>query len=177
MNHTTFLEFHAAVLTLIQARLPELKAVTAYERLPEHAAVPRALVEVPDGNGDIGTEQYQCRISFSIYLVGDPRDEPAAKLAIRALAARASARLNGQHPGTAGGSLEVKGAYFDFLDATGENAQGRNSAGAIECWRVDCECGAVLEEDIWESWPAHEVEIIFADGVPEYKQPMLGDAP
>jgi hypothetical protein len=169
VQHTTFKEFHAALCAKVKERIPELKSVEAYSRVEAHAKVPFAMVEVtditPDDNGDIGTEQYAARVAFSIYLLGDSRNEPEAKLAIRALAARVSARMRGQHLGVAGGTVEIRGAYADFIAASGYNANGANAARFFEVWRVDASVVIYLEEDCW-NWPEHDVEFVFAEGVP-----------
>ena len=179
MNHTTFTELHAALLETIAAVAPELKAVTAYERLPERATVPRAMLEVtdaqPDGaEGDIGTEQFAVRVSFSVFVIGDPREEAAAKLAVRSLAVALGARLNRRHPGggVIGGNILCKGIYPDVVAAAGRNAAGRNAAAFVEVMRVDCEVSAVLLPDVWD-WPDEEVQIVMAEGIPEFIAPPV----
>lgn len=173
---TTFTELLAAVVAKIKAVAPALKDVTAYERLSDRAAVPRAMVEVieilPDDTGDNGSEQYAAKLTFSIYVLGDPRGETAAKLAIRALACELSAKLHRLHPGVPAGLIMVKGCYPDFVTAGGSNAQGRNASGFVEVQRIDCEVSALFLPSVWD-WPAEEVELIFDDGEPGVVAPEL----
>ncbi|MDR2513484.1 MAG: hypothetical protein LBD01_06800 [Puniceicoccales bacterium] len=60
---------------------------------------------------------------------------------------------------TAGVCSPTIGAYFDFIEAGGNNANGRNAAGFVEVWRVDAESVLIIGEHDYQ-WPEQRVEFI-----------------
>jgi hypothetical protein len=168
MNHTTFTGLHAALLAKIAATEPALKAVTGYEPIAETAALPRAILEISDitslgeTDGDTGNEQFDAIVAFSIYLVGEARDRPAARLALQTLAVHLAARLNHAHPSSAehpitGGNIAVKGVYPDIITAAGRNANGANAAAFRQVQRIDADVPVLFKPE--PATPTFEWEI------------------
>lgn len=158
-------ELHEAIKTGLRDAFPTtgtgaVPTIDYYGRQGERIVTPAILFEltaiVPGNVGDdIGTEQFNATLEFSVYVMVSYR-ETAAKLAVRALVARTIAKLRGQRWGQRVTKADVQGGFPDqFINTAG----GKSPNESYEMWRVDFTHDGLIDVSTWDPSGAVPTEV------------------
>lgn len=165
-----------AINTHLAAVLPKPAELHAadHERYTPATPLPAAITEISDitildPDGDDGTERLCVTIALSTFVIytsaGSEREN---RIAVRALTLRLAQSLRYKFKHVTISQPRVTDIATDYLNASGDNAQGANNASLVECQRIDWEADGYIGSDIWENWTADPAasEVTIADGIP-----------
>lgn len=146
---------HESIKAALRAHFPTnganaVPTVDYYARQGERVATPAIFFELdgimPANPDDVGTEQLNCELEFSAYVLV-AYNAPAAKVAVRQLAATVAAFVRGKKFGQPIRAAQIASITPDFFqaDTQGQAGTGRNLA--YETWRVSWTHEALIALD------------------------------